>query len=193
MAGDCCKLAGNLVLGISGCVISVSVNSKIEILKECGGALLVGPTTGTISLSAYASNILHTGCPGRAGVSIPWMKRYDCDTNTVYFINSGEGSSYIAGDINSLASLSITSGRSYPIINASSASGPSSVYMETNQEDGSGLVYTGKPISFDTKSSLIFSNFGVGSGDLYLQNFSLELNPGELPTCSYSFVFIVSD
>jgi len=39
----------------------------------------------------------------------------------------------------------------------------------------------------------VISNFGVGSGDMYLQNFSLEASPGNFPTVSYSFLFTISE
>ena len=66
--------------------------------------------------------------------------------------------------------------------------------METEQQDGYGLVYTGKPIDFDTTSTLEYSNFLVDGGPtLYLQNFSLDMNPGEIPIASYSFTFSIVD
>ena len=200
MAENCCKLVGNLTIdGIAGCITSVNVSSRSEVLRECGGELLIGPTTGTVSITGYAvestegDSGIHTGCPGRAGVSIPWVRRYDCDNDVLYLISGGQGSSFVAGDIEGLAALVIGTGRSFPSISASSTSGPASVYMETSQEEGYGLDYGGGPISFDTRAELLISNFGVGEGPLYLQNFSLEMNPGEIPTASYSFLFVIND
>ncbi|MGD9158770.1 MAG: hypothetical protein PVG39_10220 [Desulfobacteraceae bacterium] len=200
MAENCCKLVGNLTLtGLDGCITSISVNSKSEIIKECGGEILLGPTTGTVSITGYAvtptgeDSGVHTGCPGRAGVSIPWVRRYDCDNDDLYLISAGQGSSYVAGDIEGLASLVVSTGRSFPSLNASSTSGPATIYMETEQEEGYGLDYNGGPISFDTREELVINNFGVGSGPLYLQSFSVEFNPGEIPTASYSFLFVIND
>jgi len=200
MAENCCKLVGNLTIdGIDGCITSVNVSSRSEILRECGGELLIGPTTGTVSITGYAVDStqndsgIHTGCPGRAGVSIPWVRRYDCDDDVLYLISSGQGSSFVAGDVEGLASLVIATGRSFPSISASSTSGPATVYMETAQEEGYGLDYRGGPIAFDTRDELIINNFGVGEGPLYLQNFSVEFNPGEIPTASYSFLFVIND
>lgn len=200
MAENCCKLVGNLTIeGIAGCITSVNVSSRSEILRECGGELLIGPTTGTVSITGYAvtptenDSGLHTGCPGRAGVSIPWVRRYDCDEDILYLIAGGQGSSFIAGDIDNSATLNIATGRSFPSISASSTSGPATVYMETYQEEGYGLNYTAGPIAFDTEAELIISNFGVGEGPLYLQNFSVEYNPGEIPSASYSFLFVIND
>jgi hypothetical protein len=201
MADVCCKLVGSLKLtGLEdACITSVSSSSKAEIIKECGEQILVGPTTGTVSITGYAvdpsgpNNGLHVGCPGRTGVTIPWVKRYDCDLNVVHMIPGGKGSSYIAGETQGLAEMGIPLGRSFPSMSASSNSGPATVYMETSQEDGYGLKWTGGPISFDTSDVLIIENFGVGSGPLYLQSFSAEFNPGEIPTATYSFTFIIVD
>ncbi len=200
MADDCCKLVGNLGIDdLDGCITSINASSRSDILAKCGETLLLGPTTGTVSITGYAVGVtvgdsgIHTGCPGRAGVSIPWVRKYDCDNDIIYLISAGEGSSYIAGDVEGLATLNIATGRSFPTINASSTSGPATVYMETSQEEGYGLTYTGGPIAFDTRDELIIDNFGVGEGSLYLQNFSVEFNPGEIPTASYSFIFLVTD
>lgn len=196
MADDCCKLVGNLIIaGLEGCITSVNVSSRSDIIKECGGEILIGPSTGTVSITGYASSppSTHTGCPGKTGVSIPWVRRYDCDEDIVYMIPGGQGSSFIAGDVEGLATLATATGRSFPSMSASSSSGPATVYMETAQEDGYGLIYTGGPISFDTRDVLIIDNFGVGEGPLYLQNFSLDFSPGEIPSASYSFLFVMND
>lgn len=200
MAENCCKLVGNLTIdGIDGCLTSVNVSSRSEIIRECGGEILIGPTTGTVSITGYAvepsgdDSGIHTGCPGRAGVSIPWVRRYDCDNDVLYLISSGQGSSFVAGEVDGLATLNIASGRSFPSISASSTSGPATVYMETTQEEGYGLTYGGGPISFNTEDELIITNFGVGEGPLYLQSFSVEFSPGEIPTAQYSFLFVIND
>lgn len=201
MAIDCCRLVGDLKLNLDGCVISVSSSARAEIIKECGETLLVGPTTGTVSMTAYAVTPtqqdvgVHVGCPGQANVSVQWVRRYDCDSNIVYFIPAGQGASYVSGDVAGLASLVKSTGRVYTTINASAGSGPSSLYSWTQQEDGYGLVYTGQPISFNTDTgSLVFENFIESGGPaLYLQSFSLSTNPGEIPTASYSFVFSITD
>ena len=65
--------------------------------------------------------------------------------------------------------------------------------METCQEEGYGLNYRGGPIAVDTLEELIINNFGVCEGPLYLQNFSVEYNPGEIPSASYSFLFVIND
>jgi len=202
MADDCCRLVGNLELDLEGCIISVNSSTRPEIIKKCGGEILVGPTMGTVSITGYAvtstqqDSGIHTGCIGKAGVSIPWVRRYDCDLNVVYFIPAGEGASYVAGPVETLASIpgGQSTGRKYSTINANAGSGPATVYMETEQEDGYGLIYTGGPIPFDTSSTLEYDNFVIDNGPiLYLQSFSLDMNPGEIPIASYSFAFSITD
>ena len=191
MAESCCKLVGGLnVEAGEGCIISISMNSSTESSK-IGDNIIVGPTIGTVSISGYASTEFHTGCPGRAGVSIPWIRKFDCDENEVYFIYAGAGKSFVYGDVGGLASLVASVGREYRMLNANISSGPATIYSDDVQEDGYGLRYIGGPISFtaDDDSIPILENFGYGIGDMHMQNFSLELSPGNLPIASYSFVF----
>jgi len=194
LADDCCKLVGNFVLGVAGCIISVSVSSSTEASKVCEETLVIGPTIGTVSVVGYAADTIHTGCPGRAGVSIPWVRKWDCVDNEVYFLFAGQGRSFIAGDISDLASIH-EGVCSYPSINASAQGGPTSIYMETDQNDGYGLTYIGQPFDFVTsdEDDVTFTNFGVGEGPLYLQSFNLDCSPGNIPTASYSFVFVVKN
>ena len=192
MATDCCRLVGNLDLNLYGCIISVNVTGKTDVNVACGEPLH-GATTGSVSLTGYVSNKMFVGCPSRAGVSIPWIRKYDCENNKVYFIFSGEGSSFIEGEADQFVTLNKELDREYTSINASASSGPHSIYMETTHKDGYGLTYNGGPISFTTDAtSTIIPNFGVGEGDMYLQSFNLEANPGNIPTVSYSFVFSMS-
>lgn len=192
---DCCHLVGNLQLsGFNGCVTSINVSANTEINLACN-VPKTGPTIGNVSLTGYASTTPYVGCPSNAGVSINWIRRYDCENDIVYFIHAGEGSSFISGPLTGIGYVSMnqSTGRSYPIISANSNSGPTGIYLETSREDGYGMTYSGDLLTFDTASSLVFSNFGVGSGDLYLQNFSLQASPGNFPTVSYSFLFTISE
>lgn len=194
MASECCQLVGNLDLGLDGCIISINVSSNTESFWLCNEVRL-GPTVGTISISAYADNRIYTGCPSKAGVSINWARKYDCENDIVYFINSGEGQSYISGDTFGLVSINNTTGRTYPVMSANASSGPGSIYMSIDREDGFGMRYTGDPWEFDTSTveGVTFDNFGVGVGDLYLQNFDLTLTPGEFPVANYSLAFFIED
>jgi hypothetical protein len=157
--------------------------------------VITGPTVGTVSITGYAQENIYRGCPGRAGASFNWIRKYECDDGTgkVHFLFAGQGQSYIFGEVGSLASLVELS--RYNVVSASSSSGPSSLYTDTEQSDGYDFIYNGDPISFSTGDDPITISIGsiAGGADLYLQSFSLECNPGTLPTASYSFVFSVDN
>jgi len=194
---ECCQLVGNLSLsGFNGCITSINVSANTEVIAQCATPQ-IGPTIGNVSLTGYASTTPYVGCPSQAGVSINWLRKYDCENDIVYFINSGQGSSFMSGTFDGIGyvSLNMNIGRAYNVINANSSSGPTSLYLSAERREGYGLNYSGQIFSFDTSSlsSLVISNFGVGSGDMYLQNFSLEASPGNFPTVSYSFLFTISE
>lgn len=190
MADDCCRLVGNLNICIPGCIISINTSCSTEVTIPCGEENpLEGATIQTVSLSGYASDQMHKGCPGKAGVTIPWIRRYDCENDIVHFIVSGEGQSFLAGDVQGLVSIKNSFGEKCTSWSASSSSGPASIYMLTPQENGYGLTYNGDPISFDTAGDgTIVSLCGEIDGDFYLQSFNLEVQPGQLPVANYTMV-----
>lgn len=201
---DCCILAGNFdgISGIAGCLISANLSAKLDIIKECGNDVIFGPTVGSLSITAYTyETTIHDDCQGRAGVSIPWQRHFGCDPNGdqgVYFIKNGSGSAFVAGNVRNMASLVKPTNRLYPSISISSQGGPASIGTYITQMDGAGLVYNHGPINFDSSRDDMIYNFTVsydqGSiNEWYLQNFSLELTPGELPIASYSFMFYLDD
>lgn len=194
MAGDCCQLVGNLDLGIdSGCVISVNTSSSTEIITACGDEPLEGATVGSISISAYVSTELWVGCPFRAGVSIPFIRKYDCEEDIVYFLFSGQGQSFYAGPKPSYVELNKVLPTESRSISASSSSGPTSVYSDTLQISGYGMRYSGGPINFETTAEGTEISLGgvFGRGPFYLQGFNLEAQPGQLPVANYSIVYSV--
>lgn len=189
---ECCQLVGNLSIG-TGCYISVNTSCSTEIINVCGDDTpLCGSTIQTVTLAGYAVDVIHVGCPGKAGVSIPWLKKYDCDTNKVYFLFAGEGQSYLAGDVGDFVSLhnTVSCAPSSVSFSASSSSGPTSIYMATSQDNGYGLDYSGDPISFTTSKEGTIVNLNVGSinGAFYLQTFGLDVQPGQLPVANYTFI-----
>lgn len=193
---DCCQLVGNLNIGIdSGCIISVNVSSSTEVITSCGDEPLEGATVGSISISAYADTKLWEGCPFRAGVSIPFIRKYDCENNDVYFIFSGQGQSFYSGPKPSYVSLYKTLPTESIALSASSSSGPASVYTETTQINGYGMNYNGAPIDFTTtpEGTEISLGRAFGRGPFYLQSFSIEAQPGQLPVANYSIVYNVKD
>jgi hypothetical protein len=191
MADSCCQLVGNLNLGFPGCVISVSTNCSTEGVIACGEENpLPGPTTGTVNITAYADTSPWVGCPVKAGVNIPYIRKYDCDLDIVYFIPSGQGQSYVSGDAQGIVSVK------YPLsecesINASSTGGPAGIYMQTTQITGYGLDFYGDPITIHTDSEMLPLNLGgpFSGKDMYLQTFNFDAQPGQPPTASYTFVF----
>jgi hypothetical protein len=190
MAGECCNLVGDLELGISsGCIISVNTSCSTEITNACGETdPQEGPTTQTVSISGYAETTIYKGCPARAGVSIPWIRKYDCDEDIVYLISSGEGQSYATRDAEYLARVKYPVGPECESWSANSSSGPSSIYMVTTQINGYGLVYSGGPFEFDTAQNIDTYDLGLLGNSFYIQSFSLEMQPGQLPIANYSFV-----
>lgn len=197
---ECCHIAAAFDTNNVDAIISVSSRSSTEATKT-GNNVLKGPTTGTVSVTGYAAGEVYTGCGGRAGVSIPWIRKYDCETDTVHFIFSGEGKSYVSGDlampgeVSAIAALNDSLNVSYPLVDASASSGPYGVYFMNDQTDGYGLSYYGAPWAFDTSleaNTTIDIGFG-GWSALYLQSFSIQLVPGQVPTASYEFVFTISN
>jgi hypothetical protein len=216
MAVDCCKLVGQFPIeefSINGCVISIEHSSSTEVAKA-GEEIIIGATTGTITVTGYANDLVYVGCPGKASVQVNWLRRYDCDTDTVYFIWGGAGKSSVyggEGGIDGYLAVNNTGGgyygsfafisegideiSAYNIIRADSSSGPSSLYTETSQQDGYGLIYNGGPFAFDTETEdgSTFVNHGVGTGPWYLQSFNVDLNPGTIPRATYNFMFTAKD
>lgn len=190
MANECCNLVGDLELGLrDGCIISVSSNCTTEITSNCGeDDPQEGATTYTVSLSGYAEDRIHVGCAGRAGVSIPWLTRYDCDNNRVYLISSGEGKSYTTTDAERLARVKNALGPKCDAWSANSTNGPTSIYMVSEQTNGYGLIYTGRPFAFDTADNRDTYDLGRLGAGFYMQSFSLEMQPGQLAIANYSFV-----
>jgi hypothetical protein len=190
---ECCNLVGDLNLGLSECIISISNSCSPEIITGCTEPK-IGPNTGTVSITGYATLQVHTGCPGRASVSLPWIRKYDCETDKIYFIGAGEGQSILSGDTEELVSIKNSLGSDCVFFNASSSSGPATIYSKETQYNGYGMVYTGKPIAFSTTGNGVTTSIFSGLLDVsiaYMQSFSVTFDPGNLPTASYSFVYQV--
>jgi len=202
MAIDCCCLAGNLNINLddSKCLISLSTSSKTQFSQLCSDStVIIGPVVGTLSITAYADDKIHKGCSAGAGVSMPWLVKYDCDNDELHYLFGGEGSSYTTGDVSAYAYKHVNAAARYKSISASAGSGPATPCTVACREEGYGLTYNGGPISFSTSSeqelsyssSYIISDLGAKDGLMYLQSFSVEYTPGNIPVASYSFLFRV--
>jgi len=196
---DCCKLVGNFNSATSfslplGCFISVNNNINTEFTDHQCSDLIGGATVGSLNLSGYASTQVHIGCPGRAGVQVLWLRKYDCATDTVYFIYTGQGRSFMSGEFDDFSiSLNKTAstGKETRILSASSQSGPTGLISDIIQAEGIGMTYGSGPIAFNTEtgSGSTLSNMGIGTGSYYLQNFNIELSPGAIPVANYTFAY----
>jgi len=190
MADKCCQIVGDLDLGLDGCIISISTNCSTEVVTACGDEALEGPSTGSINISAYVNNDIWIGCPSKAGVSIPFIRKYDCEEDQVYFIFSGQGQSFYTGEVSEFVTLHQELPTSCEAIQASSSSGPTGIYMRSTQINGYGMSYSGNPIEFTTTAEGTEIQLGgIFDGTYYLQSFNFDAQPGQLPVVSYSLVY----
>lgn len=185
-AACCCQLVSSLDLGVG--IISISSSSSAEVAAVCGDEPLEGPVIHSVSITGYASTEIWSNCPGRAGVNIPYIRKYDCSQNKLYFIFAGQGQSFTVGPVGTYVSLK-KAFSTVSSISANASSGPTSIYMEADQTNGYGLSYTGGPFSFSTSDLASPINLGGGlGGPHFLQSFNFDAQPGQLPTVSYTFV-----
>ena len=194
---NCCYLVGQLDCG-GFCLTSISLSTNTEISPICGpdNDPIMGPTIGNLSVSGYATDGPHYGCAGEAGVSINWIRKFDCDNDKTYFIFGGEGSSYYWGDVEGLARLR-KEYRQYRTLNASVGNSPANLYTDETRHDGIGLIYTGAPIEFTTNPTEGFvyddSFCGIGDPPLYLTSFRVSFPMGDNPIATYTFVYAVNE
>lgn len=202
MVGDCCNLVGNFNISLDG-IISVSSKGDTPVQLYTDGTnniTTVAPSTGTVSITAYAASYAHGGCAGKAGVSINWVSRTMCgeEFKNVYMFG-GAGKSHIQGDVGGLAEFPAVTGitnpvNQYEIIDASSSSGPSALYIKDIQYDGFGLIFNGNPFNIDTTKEedciIDLTKYGIGGyGECMLQSMSLTCTPAQIPTISYDFIY----
>ena len=197
----CCNLVGNFPIHVPG-LISITSQGTSEVTLITSGsknAAIVAPSTGTISLSAYADTARYYGCPGRAGVSIPWVIRNNC--NEFFYLYGGAGKSYISGEVGAYASFPKITGvtnplNSYAVLNASASSGPTSLYENSIQQDGYGLIYKGQPWNIDTTTEagckVNLTSLGIGTyGECRLQSLNIQCNPGQIPVVNLSYIYSI--
>lgn len=193
----CCQLVGDLT--VDGCYISINTSCNVEGAGETAicssySGQESGEMLQTVTVTGYASTNIHIGCPGRAGVSTTLTRKYDYDRQATVFMCDGQGASHVVGDVNGLASV-LESQRSCEVFSASASSGPASIYIQAIQTTGLGLAYIGGPISFTTSEDCTTMSISIGpiSGNFYLQSFSLDAQPGQLPIASYTFTRAYKD
>lgn len=196
MAVDCCKLIVDINCG-DYCITNLSNSSTTEISQACGIGTdpIIGSTIGTVSITGYANTTLHYACPGEAGVSINWIRKYDCINDVTYFLFAGEGNSYYYGDLENTVSLHRDI-LQYTVINATAGNSPSALYTEDTRHEGYGMTYEGGPISFQTsEESGVTLDGGIcgieSDSPMYMTNFSVRFPMGEIPTASYTFIYSI--
>lgn len=190
-----CLVVGNFNAGSgltlpTGCFISANNTVNTELENYFCAIPLGGATVGTLNLSAYQTTAEISKVNQRASVTVPWLRKYDCENDKVYFIYVGEGRSSNADALGVKLNKTVT-GATTQLLSASSQSGPSTIYTKIKQLEGFGMSYTGGPINFDTsaETSCKFSNMGYGTGSYYLQTFYLEAAIGATPIVTYTFVY----
>jgi len=188
-----CNIAGLLLMNYQG-ITSAALNGSTEVSVATDGTVLLGQSLSTLSISAWAfapggDRLLGASCNASASAEIKWMQKYDCSTDTVYFIPmSGGKASVTNGPINGV-SLECDPGITSKSFNASVNSGPVTPYITATRSDGYNLIYTGAPIPIRSGDSTPYSiNLGPFSVIAYLQSFSLTVSPPAPATVSYSFV-----
>jgi len=198
MPSNCeCHIAAEFpILGNLG-IISANLRTNREVSVSDVGIVLIGPTTGDLAITAYAPLTVSLDCPGRAGVSYNWDRRIECLENgeiVVHFVPRGGGRSYREGDVDNTITMT-QAGETYKTFSASAASGPTTPYLYLDHRDGYDFRYTGVPITISpddgnsVKSVTIFNGILPAGSELYLQSFSWEYSPPNVPTVSYSFLF----
>jgi len=214
MAQECvCNIVGNIpeLRNLGFISISLRTNTPIIITSD-SNMVLLGATTGELTVSAYGSmNGYPFACPGRAGASYDWENKYNCLTESLYYIPRGGAKSFVEGDIGVgvTEDISMIGAVKYSTIQASASSGPATVYLRAEQTDGYDFSYLGGPIkirgrminvintnnTFDVGWDGTYSNYGaltdilpVGS-QLFLNSFSWEQTPPDIANVSYTFAY----
>jgi len=201
-----CVVAGLFEVGFTG-IVSVSLTGSsefLDILSQCDAApnvftdvrkRLKGPSTGTMSINAYAflqgstNKLLGTSCPSQASVSLPTQNRFDCENNITRIIRTKTGEASREGDpIDGITLLDEFC--SFRTVNANAQSGPSSRVVDTEKFLGSDLIWTGPPFTFDTTDAdtLDFNILGL---DVKLTGFNISVTTPSAATNSYTFQYSI--
>lgn len=201
MAESCsCNITGLFDIDLTG-IISVSMSSNTDINMTSSEVILVGPSTGTISMSAYPfargasrlGTLLGATCPSTARAECKWVQKYSCEEGKMYFLPAFGGSASITGG--GITTVVLESPEvTYRSLNVDASSGPASPYLEGVHTDGFNLIYTGLPIGITSgrpQSYSFLSNVLPADTDLYLSSFEISVTPPNPATVSYNFVFAV--
>jgi hypothetical protein len=200
MAWCTCNIAAEFTELAGYGIISANLNASTTITLTADGLAMYGPATGNLSITAYSPLTNYLDCPGRASTSFGWTQKIDCDTEDsvlkVYFIPNGIAKAYMEGDVTEQITMTTIAGRSnYMTLEASAANGPATPALKLSHTDGYSLLYSGGPIqvtpysgSDETTLAFMATILPVGS-ELYMNNFTWNYDPPDIPRVSYSFLF----
>ncbi len=219
MSCPSCNIVVNVKdLGLTG-IISCSVSVNTDVVYTANGIYLKGPTTGTLSLSAYpyltsdygltirrparaSDRLLGVGCVSRAQASCEWIQKVDCETDRIYFIPKWGGKAFLEGDVTLQGDFAVMGDyvrlekcvAHYDTFNADASSGPTTPILRAVHADGFNLIYTGLPISLESGrpkayKGILDSIFPESLTTFYLTSFDLSINPPFESRVGYNFVF----
>jgi len=201
-----CQIAGLFDIEFDG-IISANITGSqefIDIISNCDAApnvftdvrkRLKGPSTGTLSITAYAfpqgatNKFLGASCPSSAGISFPTQTRFDCESNITRIIRTKTGEAFTEGDpLDGITLLGDIC--SFRTVNASAQGGPFNRVTDTTRFIGSDIIWTGPPFSFDSRDpdTLDFTILGL---DVKLTNFQVSVQVPSPATNSYTFQFSI--
>jgi len=204
-----CNVAGEFKVLAGYGIISANLRSNVNFSIGETGVILYGPATGDLSITAYApltpADTANLSCPGRAGSQFNWAQFIECENDSsgfiVHYVPNGRNSGYMEGDVTEKISMvSLPGCTNYKTFSISAGSGPSTPSLRFTHRDGYYLTYkNGSPIPIGIESGTNPTVVGfLTSGaepllppgsKLYLNSFSWEYNPPEIPIVSYSFLF----
>lgn len=192
-----CSIVGLLSINYGG-IISASINGSTTVeIADTDGTVLLGPTTNTLTLSAYAFEpggdfFLGCTCPASAQAQIQWIQKYDCYNDITYFIPKVNSKASISGGPINGCVLECDPDIESMSFDANASSGPATPYLTAIRKDGFNLKYTGRPIAISSASPQpYYIQLGdFGTLKVYLQSFQLTISPPQPATVNYSFVFI---
>ncbi len=195
-----CDITGLFPIGGLSGIISVSISSSTEVNLTSTEVILTGPTTGTVSMSAYPylkgeDRLLGVGCKSSARAECKWVQKYDCFNSKMHFFPAWGGSASRSGDaINgvNLEAEVVTLNS----MNVDASSGPTAPYFRDTQINGFNLIYSGRPISVTSgrpQSYSFLADVLPENTELYLSSFELSIDPPSRSVVNYNFIFALNE
>lgn len=177
--------------------INWSTSNNLSLIDpDCGPGSpsekeLLGPTTGTVSINAYAFSAgsdrwAGSRCQGSAQASQTVIMKYDANTDKHYLIPSKNHSAQITGDVGNLATIetvcTTTSVDSKIVSNTT-------ITTQLETQLGKNFKYNGEPLAVEIPFLGSYEVFGQRS---FLTNISLSVDfPSQPATVTYTFQFIL--